>query len=59
MNKAMVKSIGTVLAGFIFITYTGTDAIFEGAGILPKDNLFVGTGLILGVIGSHAVFRLI
>ncbi len=57
----MAKSIGAVLAGFIFIviTHTATDAILEGAGVLPKGNLFVGTGLILIVIGYRAVFSLI
>lgn len=61
MNKTVFKSIGAVLAGFIFIvlTHTGTDAILEGAGVLPKGNLFVGTGLILLVLGYRAVFSLI
>ncbi len=61
MNKNIFKSIGAVLAGLIFIviTHTATDAILEGLGILPKDNLFVGTGLILIVIGYRAVFSFI
>jgi len=61
MNKTIFKSIGAVLAGFIFIalTHTGTDALLESIGILPKDNLFVGTGLILAVIGYRAVFSVI
>ena len=61
MNKNIFKSIGAVLAGFIFIviTHTGTDAILEGVGVLPKGNLFVGTGLILIVITYRAVFSLI
>ncbi len=61
MNKNIFKSIGAVVAGFIFIvvTHTGTDAILEGAGVLPKGNLFVGAGLILIVIGYRAVFSLI
>lgn len=61
MNKTMLKSIGAVLAGFIFIviTHTGTDAILEGAGVLPKGHLFVGTGLILIVLGYRAVFSFI
>ncbi|MGH7495368.1 MAG: hypothetical protein ACREOO_23675 [bacterium] len=61
MNKTVVKSIGAVLAGLIFIviTHTATDAILEGAGVLPKGNLFVGTGLILIVLGYRAVFSLI
>ncbi len=60
MNK-ILKSVGAVLAGFIFIviTHTGTDAILESAGILPKDNLFVGTGLILFVLAYRAVFSVI
>jgi hypothetical protein len=61
MNKATLKSIGAVLGGFIFIviTHTGTDAILEAAGVLPKGNLFVGTGLILVVLGYRAFFSLI
>lgn len=57
----MVKSIGAVLAGLIFIviTHTATDALLEGAGVLPKGNLFVGTGLILIVIGYRAIFSFI
>jgi uncharacterized protein (DUF697 family) len=61
MNKSLLKSIGAVLAGLIFIviTHTATDALLEKAGVLPKDNLFVGTGLILLVIGYRAVFSFI
>ena len=55
-----LKSIGAVVAGLVFIviTHTGTDAILENAGVLPKGNLFVGTGLILIVLGYRAVFSL-
>jgi len=61
MNKNNFKSIGAVFAGliFIFITHSGTDAILESKGILPKNNLFVGTGLILVVIGYRTIFSLI
>jgi len=61
MQKNIFKSIGAVLAGFVFIgiTHTGTDKILEGMGVLPRDNLFVGAGLILCVIGYRAVFSLI
>ncbi len=61
MNKTLIKSIGAVLAGlvFIIITHTATDTILEGAGVLPKGNLFVGTGLILIVLGYRAVFSFI
>ncbi len=61
MSKTTVKSIGAVLAGLIFIvmTHTGTDAILKGAGVLPKDHLFVGAGLILIVLAYRAVFSLI
>jgi hypothetical protein len=60
MNKTTFKSIGAVLAGLIFIviTHTGTDAILKNAGVLPKDHLFVGAGLILIVIAYRAVFSL-
>jgi MFS-type transporter involved in bile tolerance (Atg22 family) len=61
MSKTTIKSIGAVLAGFIFIviTHTATDALLKSAGVLPKDHLFVGTGLILLVLGYRAVFSLI
>jgi MFS-type transporter involved in bile tolerance (Atg22 family) len=57
----ILKSIGAVLAGlvFILITHTGTDAVLEGAGVLPKGNLFVPTGLILIVIAYRAVWSFI
>lgn len=58
---SILKSIGAVLAGFIFIgvTHTATDAVLEGIGVLPKGNLWVGTGLILMVLGYRAVLSLI
>jgi MFS-type transporter involved in bile tolerance (Atg22 family) len=61
MSKDILKSVGAVLAGLIFIgiTHTGTDAILENTGVLPKGNLHVGTGLILLVIGYRAVLSLI
>ena len=61
MSGQILRSIGAVLAGFIFIgiTHTGTDAILENIGVLPKGNLRVGTGLILLVIGYRAVLSLI
>ena len=56
-----IKSIGAVVAGLIFIivTHTATDAVLEGIGVLPKGNLWVGTGLILTVIGYRALFSVI
>jgi len=61
MSRDILKSVGAVLAGLIFIgiTHTGTDAILETIGVLPKGNLHVGTGLILVVIGYRAVLSLI
>ena len=58
--KGTLKSIGAVLAGFIFIgiTHTGIDAILESAGVLPKGNLFVEAWLILIVIGYRAIFSI-
>jgi len=58
--KAVLKSIGAVLAGFIFIgiTHTGIDAILESAGVLPKGNLFVEAWLILIVISYRAIFSI-
>ena len=60
MNKNTWKSIGAVVAGFLFIvvTHTAMDAIFESAGVLPKGHLYVSTGLILFVIFYRAVFSL-
>jgi hypothetical protein len=60
MNKTTLKSIGSVLAGLIFIgiTHTGTDAILEGTGVLPKGHLNVGAGLILLVILYRAIFSI-
>lgn len=59
--KNMLKSIGAVLAGFIFIgiTHTSIDAILESAGVLPKGNLFVESWLILIVISYRAVFSIV
>ena len=61
MSGQILRSIGAVLAGFIFIgvTHTGIDAILENIGVLPKGNLHVGTGLILIVVGYRAVLSLI
>ena len=61
MSRHILKSVGAVLAGFIFIglTHTGMDAILENVGVLPKGNLHVGPGLILMVIGYRAVLSLI
>jgi len=61
MSGQILRSIGAVLAGLIFIgvTHTGMDAILENIGVLPKGNLHVGTGLILIVIGYRAVLSLI
>ena len=61
MTRNILRSVGAVLAGLIFIgvTHTATDAILENIGVLPKGNLHVGTGLILVVIGYRAVLSLI
>jgi hypothetical protein len=61
VSKNIFRSIGAVLAGFIFIgvTHTATDAVLEGIAVLPRGNLWVGTGLILMVIGYRAVLSLI
>ncbi len=59
-KNSVLKSIGAILAGFLFIgiTHTATDAILQRMGVLPKEHLFVGSGLILLVIGYRAVFSL-
>ena len=56
-----LKSIGAVIAGFLFIgiTHSAIDAILESIGVLPKGHLYVSTGLILFVILYRAVFSLI
>jgi hypothetical protein len=60
MNKNIFKSIGAVIAGFIFIviTHTATDSILESTGVLPKGNLYVSAGLILFVILYRTIFSL-
>ncbi|MCI0706397.1 MAG: hypothetical protein L0Y80_02800 [Ignavibacteriae bacterium] len=59
--SSTLKSIGAVLAGFVFIgiTHTATDAILESNGVLPKGHLYVSTGLILFVLGYRAVWSLV
>jgi hypothetical protein len=59
MNTTL-KSIGAVVAGFLFIgvTHSVTDAILEHTGVLPKGNLYTSTSIILLVIGYRAVFSL-
>jgi hypothetical protein len=61
MNNMILKSTGAVLAGLIFIVITSAvmDALLENTGVLPKENLFVGPGLILMVLGYRAVLSLI
>ncbi len=61
MSRDNLKSVGAVLAGLVFIgaTHSGTDAILENIGVLPKGHLHVGNGLVLIVIGYRAVLSLI
>jgi hypothetical protein len=58
MNKTILKSIGAVVAGLIFIgvTHSVIDAIVEGIGVLPKGHLNVSAPLILFVIFYRVVF---
>lgn len=60
MSKNILRSIGAVVAGLVFIglTHTAADAALKHIGVLPREHLFVGTGLILVVIGYRAVFSL-
>jgi hypothetical protein len=60
MNRNIVKSIGAVIAGLLFIgiTHTAMDAILESTGVLPKGHLHVGEGLILFVILYRAILSL-
>lgn len=57
----ILKSIGAVFAGLIFIgvTHTAADMVLESVGVLPEDHFFVGTGLILFVIGYRALFSVV
>jgi hypothetical protein len=59
--KNILKSIGAVIAGLVFIgiSHTAMDAILEGAGVLPKGHLNVGAGLIVLVIFYRAVLSLV
>jgi MFS-type transporter involved in bile tolerance (Atg22 family) len=61
MTMTTLKSIGAVIAGLIFIgvTHSGTDAVLESAGVLPKGHLYVSTGLILFVILYRALFSIL
>ena len=61
MKKGVIRSIGAVFAGLLFIavTHNGTDFILENMGVLPKGNLHVATGLILMVLVYRTVFSLI
>jgi hypothetical protein len=61
MNKMVLRSIGAVVAGLIFIgvTHSGTDAILESTGVLPKGHLYVDTALIVFVILYRAFFSLL
>jgi hypothetical protein len=58
--KNILKSIGAVLAGLVFIgiSHTTMDAILEAAGVLPKGHLNVGAGLIMLVIFYRTILSL-
>lgn len=58
MNNTILKSIGAVVAGLIFIgvTHSVIDAILENLGVLPDGHLNVSAELILFVIFYRAVF---
>ena len=61
MNTNILKSIGAVIAGLLFIvvTHTTTDATLENMGVIPKGNLYTSTSIILFIIFYRAVFSLI
>ena len=61
MKNITLKSIGALAAGFAFIgvTHNGTDVILKSVGVLPKDNLYTSTSIILFVIFYRALFSLI
>ena len=65
----ILKSIGAAFAGILIgvILSLGTDEILKNMGIIPKDNLWVSTSVILfilfyrtvyNIIGSYVVARL-
>ncbi|MEJ7644938.1 MAG: hypothetical protein WKF87_10105 [Chryseolinea sp.] len=60
MKKNILKGIGAVLAGLVFIgiTHSVTDAILEAIGVLPSGHLNVEPGLILFVILYRAIFSI-
>lgn len=51
---AVVAAVATT----VLLSY-GTDALLEGAGILPKGNLNVGYGLVLAVVAYRTVYNAI
>jgi hypothetical protein len=59
MEKKTLKSIFAGVVGFIVgaVLSFGTDAVLEGAGILPRGNLYVATPLILTVIFYRLVYN--
>src|SRR5688572_564618 len=60
MKTNILKSIGAVLAGLVFIgvTHSAVDAVLEAMGVLPKGHLHVSSGLILVVILYRAILSL-
>ena len=61
-EKMMLRSIGAICAGliFIFVTHTGTDALLESIGVLPPPGqpLF-DTGLLLLASIYRGIFSII
>ena len=58
----MLRSIGAVFAGLIFIlvTHTGTDALLETAGVLPPPGQpLYDTGLLLLASAYRGVFSIV
>ena len=57
----ILKSTGVIFAGLvvIFVLSYATDFVLKSLGILPYDNLFVGTGLILFVIFYRILYSVI
>lgn len=60
MKNQKLKSVWAVLVGFMVtvILSIATDALFKAMNILPRDHLFVSSGLILFVIFYRAIFSL-
>ncbi len=61
MNKNILKNIGACFVGILVgvVLSLTTDQILQATGILPKDNLWVGVGLIIFVLFYRTIYNII